>query len=103
MASSGKSKVGWTRNSNSRRYRFLSYCIDNMKEEFTSRDIQNFVIYSWSNKGMLSKRGRRLRQMYFTTNTISRFCLIFPRVRKTEMMKENCRVWRKVQYKYEEE
>lgn len=99
----GRTKIAWSKNPNSRKYRFLRHCIDNMKDEFTSRDIQNFIIYCWDSKGMVSKRGMRLRQMYFSTNTISRFCLIFPRVRKTEMMKENCRVWRKVQYKYEEE
>jgi hypothetical protein len=74
-----------------------------MKEEFTSRDIQNFIIYSWDSKGLLSKRGMRLRQMYFSTNSISRFCSIFPKVRKTEMIKDKCQVWRKAPHKYKEE
>lgn len=99
----GKSKVGWSKNPNSRKYRFLSHCIDNMNEEFTSRDIQNFITYTWASKGMVSKRGMRLRQMYFTTNSISRFCSIFHKVRKTEMIKDKCQVWRKIPYKYEEE
>jgi len=99
----GKSKIGWTRNPNSRKYRFLSHCIDNMKDEFTSRDIQNFIAYTWSTKGMVSKRGMRLRQIYFASSSISRFCSIYPKVRKTEMIKDKCMVWRKIPYKYEEE
>jgi len=85
----------WMKNKNSKRWKQLEYTLKYMPDEFTSKDVKNFLEYKWADKGPRGRQGRVQRLHHFTNRSISIFLNNHEDVVKCNFKIKDTNVYRK--------
>jgi len=85
----------WMKNKNSKRWKQLEYALKYMPDEFTSKDVKNFLEYKWADKGPRGRQGRVQRLHHFTNRSISIFLNNHEDVVKCNFKIKDTNVYRK--------
>jgi len=90
----------WMNNKNSKRWKQLDYALKYMPDEFTSKEMMDFLVYEWVDKGPRGRQGRVQRLHHFTTRGISIFLNKHEEIIKCSFKIKKANVYRKRE-KYE--
>ena len=87
--------TSWLKNKNSKRWKQLEHILSHMPDEFSNKDIMNFLEYRWDTEGPKNREGRPQIMHHFNRNNISKFLASHKNIEKRDVKIKGINIYRK--------